>query len=80
MVRDQVAPHLDCGGRGGQAVENAIGQRGIADLFVPLRDDSCEVRIVEDTFTVEHCSGSPQKAARNHPGIAFTFPRNPQFA
>lgn len=31
-----------------QTVENAVRQRGIADLFVPT--GSCEVRIVERTW------------------------------
>ena len=29
------------------------------------------------TFVPESCSGSSRNAVRNHPGIAFTFPRNP---
>ena len=33
-----VAPHLDALGVVDQAVENAIGQGGIADLFVPAPD------------------------------------------
>jgi hypothetical protein len=28
-------------------------------------------------FIPESCSGSPRKAVRNHPGIAFTLPRIP---
>ena len=30
------------------------------------------------TFIPESCSGSTRNAVRNHPGIAFTLPRNPQ--
>ena len=30
------------------------------------------------TFIPESCSGSPRNAVRNHPGIAFTFPRIPR--
>ena len=30
------------------------------------------------TFIPESCSGSPRNAVRNHPGIAFILPRNPQ--
>jgi hypothetical protein len=29
------------------------------------------------TFIPESCSGSPRNSVRNHPGIAFTFPRIP---
>ena len=32
------------------------------------------------TFTPESCSGSSRKSVRNHPGIAFRFPRIPHFA
>ena len=32
------------------------------------------------TFIPESCSGSPRNSVRNHPGIAFTFPRIPQFS
>ena len=31
------------------------------------------------TFIPESCSRSPRNSVRNHPGIAFTFPRIPQF-
>jgi hypothetical protein len=31
------------------------------------------------TFIPESCSGSPRNTVRNHPGIAFTFLRIPQF-
>ena len=36
--------------------------------------------LAESTFTIipESCSGSPRNSVRNHPGIAFTFVRNPQ--
>ena len=30
-------------------------------------------------FIPEYCSGSPRNSIRNHPGIAFTFPRIPQY-
>jgi hypothetical protein len=30
-----------------EPVEDAVGQRGIADLLVPTRDRSCEVSIIE---------------------------------
>ena len=30
------------------------------------------------TFIPESCSRSPRNSVRNHPGIAFTFPRIPQ--
>jgi hypothetical protein len=30
------------------------------------------------TFIPEYCSGSTRNAVRNHPGIAFILPRNPQ--
>ena len=30
------------------------------------------------TFIPDHCSGSSRNTVRNHPGIAFTFPRIPQ--
>ena len=30
------------------------------------------------TFIPESCSGSSRNSVRNHPGIAFTFPRIPQ--
>jgi hypothetical protein len=30
------------------------------------------------TFTPESCSPSPRNAFHVHPGIPFTFPRNPQ--
>jgi hypothetical protein len=30
------------------------------------------------TFIPDHCSESSWNAVRDHPGIAFTFPRNPQ--
>ena len=30
------------------------------------------------TFIPEFCSRSPRNGVRNHPGIAFTFPRIPQ--
>ena len=30
------------------------------------------------TFIPESCSLSPRNSVRNHPGIAFTFPRIPQ--
>jgi hypothetical protein len=29
------------------------------------------------TFIPDHCSGSSRISVRHHPGIAFTFPRNP---
>ncbi len=29
------------------------------------------------TFIPESCSRSSRNSVRNHPGIAFTFPRNP---
>ena len=32
------------------------------------------------TFIPESCSGSTRNAVRNHPGIAFILPRNPQAA
>ena len=32
------------------------------------------------TFIPESCSRSPRNSVRNHPGIAFTFPRIPQEA
>jgi hypothetical protein len=32
------------------------------------------------TFIPESCSGSSRNSVRNHPGIAFTFPRIPQLA
>jgi hypothetical protein len=37
--------------------------------------------IAESVFTIipESCSGSPRNTVRNHPGIAFTFARIPQF-
>jgi hypothetical protein len=31
------------------------------------------------TFIPEYCSDSSRKSVRNHPGIAFTFPRIPHF-
>ena len=31
------------------------------------------------TFIPESCSRSPRNSVRNHPGIAFTFPRVPHF-
>jgi hypothetical protein len=33
-----------------EPTEDAIGQRRIADLFVPARNGDCEVRIVERTW------------------------------
>jgi len=30
------------------------------------------------TFIPDHCSESSRIGVRHHPGIAFTFPRNPQ--
>ena len=30
------------------------------------------------TFIPESCSGSSRNTVRNHPGIAFILPRNPQ--
>ena len=32
------------------------------------------------TFILESCSRSTRNTVRNHPGIAFTLPRNPHFA
>ena len=32
------------------------------------------------TFIPEYCARSPRNSVRNHPGIAFTFPRIPQEA
>jgi hypothetical protein len=34
----RLAPHVDAVGVVHQSVEDAVGQRGIADLFVPARD------------------------------------------
>ena len=36
--------------------------------------------IAEPVFTIipESCSGSSRRSVRNHPGIAYTFPRIPQ--
>lgn len=32
------------------------------------------------TFIPDHCSESSRIGVRHHPGIAFTFPRNPQLS
>ena len=32
------------------------------------------------TFIPEYCSRSSRNSVRNHPGIAFAFPRIPQFS
>jgi hypothetical protein len=42
-----LAAHLDAVSIVHQAVEDAVGESGIADLLVPARHGNCDVRIVE---------------------------------
>ncbi len=46
-IAHRISAHLNAVGVVNEPVEDAVGQRGIADLLVPTRDRSCEVSIIE---------------------------------
>ncbi len=50
ILAHRVAAHLNAVGVVDQPGEDAIGQSGIANLFVQRETGSCEVRIIERTW------------------------------
>src|SRR5205823_2349001 len=50
ILTHRVATHLDTMGVVHEPIENAVGQRGIADRSCQRETSSCDVRIVEPTW------------------------------
>jgi len=77
ILAHRVAAHLDAMGVVHEPVEDAVGQRGIAYLFAPARRDSCEVRIVERTWS--RSSQISQKSRRSsHSEMPWPNRRSPK--
>ena len=64
--------HLDSMGTMYEAVEDAVGKRGVACLFVPARDTGCEVKIVSAPYS-DRCRSPRSRAVRfglpSHPTV-----------
>ena len=52
---------------------------GLWKLFPAQAERHSRIGLRLFGFIPESCSGSPRNAVRNHPGIAFTFVRIPQY-